>query len=376
MATPPEILADALQRASTNLTNPIIADEGIRERVELVCRNIRNKALSRLVLACCLAKLHKSDIDIRKPYTEIGGNAFSGRTYDEAYIGPFVTEHNLPCNTTTAFLTPALRNRSDTLTPSSNLVGRPPELYKAALQLLTDVHSEAVSAGDLLAESIRVLLIVKHENQQRMETLLAGIQPLEGAIPLSAESIVSIIQSHLVGRNSSRLPVLIVAAAYAAAGAQLGEQAKTLASHNAADKQTGAIGDVEVTLNNDERVLTGYEMKMRRVTRDDIDLAVQKIFDKGVENYIFITTEEISQDANDYAKSLYEKTGGVEIAILDCVSFLRHFLHLFHRMRTRYVEEYQRLVLNEPDSAVSQPLKELWLSLRRAAESGLGNEGL
>ena len=54
---------------------------------------------------------------------------------------------------------------------------------------------------------------------------------------------------------------------------------KLLANHNAADKQTGAIGDVEVTLGSDEQVLTGYEMKMRRVTRDDIDLAVQKILD-------------------------------------------------------------------------------------------------
>lgn len=342
--------------------------------MELICRNIRNKALSRLILSCCLAKVHKPEVDIRKPYTEIDSNdAFSGRTYDEAYLGPFITVHSLPCNTTTAFLTPALRNRSETLTPSSNLVGRPPELYQAALQLLIDVHTGMVSAADLLAESIRVLLVVKNENQQRMETLLAGVKPLEGAIPLSAESIVSIVQSHLVGRNASRLPVLIVAAAYRSASTQIGEQAKVLASHNAADKQTGAIGDVEVTLINDEQVLTGYEMKMRRVTRDDIDLAVQKILDRGIENYIFITTEEISQEVNDYAKSLYEKTGGVEIAVLDCISFLRHFLHLFHRLRTRYIEEYQQLVLKEPDSAVSQPLKELWLSLRSAAESGLGS---
>ncbi|HEX8237143.1 MAG TPA: restriction endonuclease, SacI family [Abditibacteriaceae bacterium] len=374
MATPQEILADALQRASTDIAAPIVNDEGIRERVELICRNIRNKALSRLILSCCLAKVHKPEVDIRKPYTEIDSNdAFSGRTYDEAYLGPFITVHSLPCNTTTAFLTPALRNRSETLTPSSNLVGRPPELYQAALQLLIDVHTGMVSAADLLAESIRVLLVVKNENQQRMETLLAGVKPLEGAIPLSAESIVSIVQSHLVGRNASRLPVLIVAAAYRSASTQIGEQAKVLASHNAADKQTGAIGDVEVTLINDEQVLTGYEMKMRRVTRDDIDLAVQKILDRGIENYIFITTEEISQEVNDYAKSLYEKTGGVEIAVLDCISFLRHFLHLFHRLRTRYIEEYQQLVLKEPDSAVSQPLKELWLSLRSAAESGLGS---
>jgi hypothetical protein len=152
-----------------------------------------------------LVVLMMKHISGSKPYTEIDGtDTFSGRTYDEAYIGQFIAEHRLPCNTTTAFLTPALRNRSEPLTPNTNLVGRP-------------------------------------------------------------------------------------------------------------------------------------------------------------------------QEVNNYAKSLYEKTGGVEIAVLDCISFLRHFLHLFHRSRTRYVEEYQQLVLNEPDSAVSQPLKELWLSLRSAAESGLGN---
>jgi hypothetical protein len=376
MDTPPEILAIALQRANTDIGNSIVNNEGVRDRIELICRNIRNKALSRLILSCCLAKIHKPQIDIRKPYTEIDGtDTFFGRTYDEAYIGQFIAEHRLPCNTTTAFLTPALRNRSEPLTPNTNLVGRPPELYKAALQLLDDVYTGTVSADDLLAEGIRVLLIVKHENQQRIETLLAGVKPLAGAIPLCSESIVAIIQSHLVGRNSSRLPVLIVTAAYKTASLQLGEQAKVLASHNAANKQTGAIGDIEITLVDDERVLTGYEMKMRPVTREDVDLAVQKILDKDIDkdidNYIFITTSEIQQEVNNYAKSLYEKTGGVEIAVLDCISFLRHFLHLFHRSRTRYIEEYQQLVLNEPDSAVSQPLKELWLSLRSAAESGL-----
>ena len=147
-----------------------------------------------------------------------------------------------------------------------------------------------------------------------------------------------------------------------------------MASHNAADRQTGAIGDVEITLVSDERVVTGYEMKTRRVTREDVDLAVVKIWDKGIENYIFITTEAIAPDVNDYARSLYKKTGGVEIAVLDCLCFLRYYLHLFHRSRTRTVEEYQRLEGASRDSAVSQPLKKLWLALRSAAESGLSGE--
>ena len=63
------------------------------------------------------------------------------------------------------------------------------------------------------------------------------------------------------------------------------------------------------------------------------------------------------------------KTGGIEFAILDCVGFVRHFLHFFHRLRLEFLEHYQQLVLNEPESAVSQPLKEVLLTLRRAHEN-------
>lgn len=60
---------------------------------------------------------------------------------------------------------------------------------------------------------------------------------------------------------------------------------------------------------------------------------------------------------------------GIEVVMLDWIGFLRHFLHLFHRLRMQFLEEYQRFVLVEPESAVSQPLKEAFLALRQASES-------
>ena len=71
----------------------------------------------------------------------------------------------------------------------------------------------------------------------------------------------------------------------------------------------------------------------------------------------------------EYAASIYASSGGIEITILDCIGFLRHFLHLFHRLRTDFLNAYQGMLLAEPDSAVSQPLKEAFLALRQAAES-------
>lgn len=81
------------------------------------------------------------------------------------------------------------------------------------------------------------------------------------------------------------------------------------------------------------------------------------------------TTDVIDDHVKAYAAESYAQTGGTELVILDCIGFLRHFLHLFHRLRIGYLDIYQTLVLAEPDSAVSQPLKEAFLALRQAAEA-------
>ena len=77
-------------------------------------------------------------------------------------------------------------------------------------------------------------------------------------------------------KNASRLPVLVVAAAYQAAGQQLGERFLPLHAHTAADEQTGALGDMEITLAGDNKVITSCEMKLKRVTIEDIHRVVQK----------------------------------------------------------------------------------------------------
>jgi hypothetical protein len=118
-------------------------------------------------------------------------------------------------------------------------------------------------------------------------------------------------------------------------------------------------------------VVTVYEMKLKRVTTDDIDRAVQKLLTKTprIDNYLFITTEPIEDRVREYAASMYEKTAGAELAVLDCLGFLRHFLHLFHRLRMDFLNAYQALLLVEPDSSVPQLLKEAFLTLRQAAEA-------
>ena len=369
MASPTDILRSAFERASSNINEPIIINAGIANRVEAVCRSVGNGACVRVLLACSLAKIHNPGVDIRKPYTEIGDeDAYGGRGYDERYLSSFLRKHGLPCNSTTGFLTPAFRNIATTLTTDLNMVGRPAHIYKAFLQILTDVYEGEVSAEEVLAETLRRLLIIKDEQLDHMNTWLAKLKASASTIPLSSEDIVTLIGQHLKSPNSSRLPVLVVAAAYEAAADYLGERALPLEAHNAADKQTGSSGDILITLVGDDTVVTVYEMKAKRVIPDDIDIALQKI-NHRIDNYIVITTEEIDEQVKKYAASVYAQTRGIEFAILDCSEFIRHFLHLFHRIRVQFLEAYQRLLLAEPESAVRQPLKEAFLALRIAAET-------
>jgi hypothetical protein len=371
--TPEEILQGIRQRAAATLDASVVTDPAIRERVDYICRCISNRAGVRLLMSCLLGKLDKPNVDPRKPYTEIGGaDSFSGRTYDERFLTKFINEHRLPVNPTTAFLTPTLRNIDHPLTTDRELVGRPRDLYKKTLELLEDVAERRVAADVLFVETVRVLMLLRDEKLARMASLLDALERAEGALPLSSEAIVTLMGQHLACKNASRLPVLIVAAAYEAAGAWLSESMLPLNSHNAADLQTDSLGDVEICLMGENSAVTAYEMKMKRVTQDDIDAAATKITRarSRIHNYLFVTTDAIDPIVSEYAATFYEKTEGTEIAILDCIGFLRHFLHLFHRIRADYLNAYQTLVLNEPDSAISQTLKEAFLALRQAAESG------
>ena len=367
---PVEILETLYQKASENLSYSIV-EPATKDKVEAICRCNTNKAPIRFLMSCLLAKIHNPKVDIRKPYTEIeGSNTYSGRFYDERYVQLFVHKYKLPCNPTTAYLTPAFRNLDRLLTTDLVLVGRPRDVYANALQVLDIVYAKKEKPQNILQEIIRFLLIIKTEDELRMEQLIADLKQVDDFLPLASEEIVMLLTQHLNCKGTSRLPVLIIASAYQTVKEQIGEINKVLHAHNAADKQTGSIGDVEIALINDDRIVTCYEMKDKRVTKTDIDVALQKISKakNKIDNYIFITTDVIEIEVTEYASLLYEKIG-VEFAVLDCIGFIRHFLHFFHRQRNTFLNIYQSLVLAEPTSSVSQPLKEAFLALRRAAEA-------
>ena len=283
MSTPKQLLEQAMGQASLPV-HPPIGDETILARLESVCEEPQNRSGARVLLACALAKMDRPDIDIRKPYTEIGDNdTYSGRTYDEQFVTAFIDAHALPVNNTTAWLTPAWRTNSAVLTRGIDLGGRPPGMYRNTVSLLNDVYEGKITADQLLTETVRQLIGIRDRQNTQLNNLFEELRRISHAesIPLSGEDVITLIEQHLKNRNASRLPVLVVAAAYKAAHAHLQECILPLESHTAADRQTGSLGDLEITLLDNDGVITSYEMKDKRVTVNDINHAVQKIRETG-----------------------------------------------------------------------------------------------
>ena len=67
------ILEKLHKEAGQSLTNRSVSDSALFQKIDYVARCSTNRAAVRLLMSCLLAKIHKPEIDIRKPYTEIGG---------------------------------------------------------------------------------------------------------------------------------------------------------------------------------------------------------------------------------------------------------------------------------------------------------------
>ena len=363
-----KILENAYHRALKQPQKQFVANGNINALIDSVCKCEGSKAPIRYLMSALIAKINDNTIDTRQPYPKLGDRSFPGRSIDENIIQQFIHQHQLPCNDTTAFLTPAFRTLETAITKSSFEKCRPAYVYDNMMDILDYVEAHSGLAKSILTQIIADLLLIKKVTESRVAQLVEGIAADKDSA-LSSEEITTLLQQHLKCKGSSRLPVLMVVAAYQAVRHLTKETPRPLFAHNAADSQTGAVGDIEIILQGDDNTITCYEMKKKKVSTDDIYVCIEKILKlpQKPDNYIFITTERIDEDVKELATSFYNKID-VEIAVLDCIGFINHFLHFFHRYRTSFLNHYQQLVLDEPTSAVSQPLKEAFLSLRRVAE--------
>lgn len=199
---PADLLVRAVERAQS--PEEFHLPDAVQADIQRVVQCASNRAPARLVLTYALAKAHRPELDATEPYTEIrSGRSFSGRTYDERHLAPFIAVHRLPLNPTTAFLTPTLRNANEPLRSSTAFEGRPREVYRDAARVLEAIQG-GVSAGEVPAFALRELLNLRDERDQALAAALAGVGT--GVQSLSTEDVLTLLEQHLKSKNASRLP--------------------------------------------------------------------------------------------------------------------------------------------------------------------------
>lgn len=157
-------------------------------------------------------------------------------------------KHQLPLNRTTAFLTPAFRTFNQPLLAETGLSGRPAWLYSNLVSLLQDIQNGERPPEDYLKEVLRLLILQRKSQQQAILERLRRIESVPRE--LNTQQIWEIISAHLKMPRSSRLPVLIIAAAYDTAQESLDKRYTRLLPHTAADKPADALGDLEIELSS------------------------------------------------------------------------------------------------------------------------------
>ena len=111
MSKQQDILEEFYSSSLKSITKTFLKSKDTGNKIEFICRCNANKAPVRFLMSCLLAKIDNPKVDIRKPYKEIkGSDNYSGRYYDERFVEGFIHKYKLPCNPTTAYLTPAFRN--------------------------------------------------------------------------------------------------------------------------------------------------------------------------------------------------------------------------------------------------------------------------
>lgn len=112
----------------------------IEKPIHYICRS-GNKAPIRYLMSGMVAKIDRPSINLYKPISSLGGDdAYEGRSYDEDIIEPYVLKHQLPCNVTTAFLTPSFRKIERPLAKEMFKTSRPPQPYYQMMDVLAYVE--------------------------------------------------------------------------------------------------------------------------------------------------------------------------------------------------------------------------------------------
>lgn len=165
-------------------------------------------------------------------------------------------------------------------------------------------------------------------------------------------------------KGASRLPVLAIYAIYSVMIEQLkrfnGMSLKPLEAHSAADKQTGAVGDIEVIFDDTKEVFEAIEVKHNiPLSAGIIGEAGKKIQSKSVNRYYVLTTSS-NCDPDEASMALISKIQALyncQLIANGVVPTIKYYLRLLSDPSAVFPKY---VALLQSDNAIAHEHREFW----------------
>jgi len=323
---------------------------------EIITYSESAKGVLTVILTSLVYKALNPSQDIRNHQDSIPGG-YSGRSFDNKYITPFLKQCKFPAMAESGWLTRSLEQK---IPYDLNYTGaiNPANLKISFLQILNNVENDA--DVKLYLNYILQGLILKRNKQ---------VIDLAKPTTLPINTILEILEQHFTAKykaeGASRLPVLAFYAIYCCLIKETKRfDSKTLLpieSHTSADTRSGRIGDIEV-IDENNRAFEALEIKHGiTISLQIVQDAYAKFQTTPVNRYYILSTALQANDAeweNIQAEiRRIKNVHGCQVIVNGLMPSLKYYLRLLENTY-EFIDKYVDLI--ESDNALKFEHKENW----------------
>ncbi len=350
----------AMETASGKETVTSLLDNNIRKSLDIILLKAESqKGVCTVVFTSVAYKIIHQEQDIRKHQTSIPGG-YSGRSFDTAYITPFLKSKQFPSMEESGWLTRSLEQK---VPYDRNYTGAIKEPLKSAfLEVLEAVQVGKVDPSAVLDYMMQGLII------QRDTKNIDLARPKN----LSINEIVNLLDEHFhhkySARGAARLPVLALYATYQCLMDECkrfeNKKLLPLESHTSADAQSGRMGDIDV-VNTDNTPFEAVEVKFDiPISYNIVETAKGKIIrSNSISRYYILSTKELVETDIDKIDGTIKQVKNVhncQLVVNGVMPSLKYYLRLLDNLKS-FIEKYTILLDN--DKSIMFEHKKVWNDL-------------
>ena len=315
------------------------------------------------IVTCLAIKVALPNIDIRYHQVQIQDQTdrpagFNFRHVSEKVIYPWLNENNFE-GAKSGWQTRTFERPKPYMLTYDENIG---DIKEPFLKSFNYIEEDKESAKEALACLLHCQMILRESKKITLSI------PKTKDIQL----IVGLFNNHFfhqykASKGASRLPVLALYAVYSVLIDQVnrykGMTLKPLEAHSAADAQTGAIGDIEISKGKNGEIFEAVEVKHNIAISDIIiQNAAKKIMDKSVDRYYILTTHQNCEPDEELSKSIsiIKEMYNCQLIANGLIPSLKYYLRLLSDPSLVFPKYVELLV---EDKAIKHEHRDIWNKL-------------